>query len=81
MNQPQPELKRKRGLGESKQEDEMEMVSDDEQTELEWRDVICPHCKGCVKFAFKFDNHIINWTQTILQILTLVSVWLQLVLT
>lgn len=54
---------------------------EDDSEELEWREVLCPHCKGCVKYCLKIDNHTQHWVQLLFHIFTLISVWSQWVLT
>lgn len=60
---------------------EEEEEEEEEQEELEWREIFCPHCKGYAKICFKIDNHCQHWVGLTLQIITILSVWLQLVLT
>lgn len=68
-----------------KRDKDGDAMSEEEETDqeesLEWREVICPHCKGCVKYCLKIDNHTQHWVQLLFHLFTIISVWLQWVLT
>lgn len=85
MNHEQEPPKLNQTLGKRKREeedmDQSEENSQDDGEDLEWREIYCPHCKGCVKYLLKCDNHAHNWVSLLMQILIIMSVWLQSELT
>lgn len=75
---------RKRKLAQfqvDKMNEEEEEEEEEQHEELEWREIFCPHCKGYVRAVSKFDKHFRQWVGLGLQLITILSVWLQLVLT